>query len=54
MASSWRLSAVVLLKTGTPFAVTTPDGPGFGNVDGNGNDRPNLLGWALELAVWLG
>lgn len=36
-------SAVVLLKNGTPFTVTTPDGPGFGNVDGNGNDRPNLL-----------
>ena len=41
-ASGWSLSAVVLLKNGTPFSVTTPDGPGFGNVDGNGNDRPNL------------
>jgi hypothetical protein len=43
IASGWSLSAVVLLKNGTPFSVTTPDGPGFGNVDGNGNDRPNLL-----------
>lgn len=43
LASGWILSAVVLLKTGIPFAVTTPDGPGFGNVDGNGGDRPNLL-----------
>jgi hypothetical protein len=34
---------VVLLKKGTPFSVTTLDGPGFGNVDGNGGDRPNLL-----------
>jgi len=39
----WVVSAVTLLKTGTPFAVTTFDGPGFGNVDGNGGDRPNLL-----------
>jgi hypothetical protein len=37
-----RLSGVVLLKKGTPFSVTTLDGPGFGNVDGNGNDRPHL------------
>lgn len=39
----WRLTAAVLLKKGTPFTVTTLDGPGFGNVDGNGGDRPNLL-----------
>jgi hypothetical protein len=38
------LSAVALAKTGTPFTVLTgSDGPGFGNVDGNGNDRPNLI-----------
>jgi hypothetical protein len=43
LASNWIASAVVLLKKGTPFSVTTLDGPGFGNVDGNGNDRPNLL-----------
>jgi hypothetical protein len=40
--AGWSLSAVLLLKNGTPFSVTTPDGPGFGNVDGNGNDRPDL------------
>jgi hypothetical protein len=35
---------VVLLKSGTPFAVTSgSDAPGFGNVDGNGGDRPNLV-----------
>ncbi len=43
---AWRgftLSSVVLLKSGTPFTVQTgADGPGFGNVDGNGGDRPNL------------
>jgi hypothetical protein len=38
------LSIVALLKTGTPFTVTSgSDGPGFGNVDGNGGDRPHLL-----------
>lgn len=41
---NWNISAVVLLKTGMPFTVVAgSDGPGFGNVDGNGGDRPNLL-----------
>jgi hypothetical protein len=40
----WILSGVVLLKNGTPFQVTSgSDAPGFGNVDGNGADRPNLV-----------
>ncbi len=40
----WTVSAVTLIKSGTPFNVTTgADGPGFGNVDGNGGDRPHLL-----------
>ncbi len=40
----WQLSGVVLLKSGTPFAIDTgSDGPGFGNIDGTGRDRPNLL-----------
>ncbi len=40
----WELSSVVLLKTGTPFSVLTgSDGPGFGNVDGDNGDRPNIL-----------
>ncbi|MBI3697888.1 MAG: hypothetical protein HY238_24030 [Acidobacteria bacterium] len=40
----WDLSAVVLLKSGTPFNVVSgSDAPGYGNVDGNGGDRPNLL-----------
>jgi len=43
IGAGWTTSAVVLLKNGTPFTVTTPDGPGYGNVDGNGGDRPNLL-----------
>jgi hypothetical protein len=43
LSENWTVSSVALVKTGTPFTVTTLDGPGFGNVDGNGNDRPNLL-----------
>jgi hypothetical protein len=41
---SWDIGSVVLAKTGTPFSVITgSDGPGFGNVDGDQGDRPNLL-----------
>jgi hypothetical protein len=42
--SDWTVSAITLLKNGTPFTVVSgSDAPGFGNVDGNGGDRPNLL-----------
>ena len=42
--NGWNFSTIVLVKTGIPFNVVTgSDGPGFGNVDGNGGDRPNLL-----------
>jgi hypothetical protein len=40
---SWQISSVLLVKTGTPFTVRTADGPGYGNVDGAGSDRPHLL-----------
>ena len=41
---SWRLSTILLLKSGTPFNVRTgSDGPGFGNVDGASSDRPNVV-----------
>jgi hypothetical protein len=43
LTRNWIASGVVLLKKGTPFSVTTFDGPGYGNVDNNGNDRPNLV-----------
>jgi hypothetical protein len=44
VVNGWSLAGVALAKTGTPFTVQTgSDGPGFGNVDGNGGDRPNLL-----------
>ena len=40
----WNLSAILLMKSGTPFTVVSgSDSPGYGNVDGNGGDRPNLL-----------
>ena len=39
----WRLFAVVLVKSGTPFTVYTgSDAPGFGNVDGLSGDRPHV------------
>ena len=42
--AGWNLSAVVLVKTGTPFSVTSgSDAPPYGNADGSSNDRPNLL-----------
>jgi hypothetical protein len=41
--NSWIVSGVWLVRNGTPFGVTTFDGPGYGNVDGNGGDRPNLV-----------
>jgi hypothetical protein len=40
---TWQFSSVVLMKTGTPFAIRTADSPGNGNVDGAGSDRPYLL-----------
>jgi hypothetical protein len=43
-AGRWSLSSVLLLKSGLPFTVYSgSDSPGYGNVDGNGGDRPNLL-----------
>jgi hypothetical protein len=40
----WNVSTVILVKTGIPFNIASgSDAPGFGNVDGNGGDRPNLL-----------
>ncbi|MCC6342775.1 MAG: TonB-dependent receptor [Bryobacterales bacterium] len=40
----WSLSGVLLVKQGTPFTVGSgSDAPGFGNVDANGGDRPNIV-----------
>ncbi len=41
---NWSISGVVLLKTGTPFDLSTgSDAPGYGNVDGIRGDRPHIL-----------
>jgi hypothetical protein len=40
----WEVFAVALVKSGTPFTVFTgSDGPGYGNVDGSGSDRPDVV-----------
>jgi hypothetical protein len=40
----WSVSGVVLLKSGTPFSVSSgSDAPGFGNVDGGTGDRPHVI-----------
>lgn len=40
----WTLTGAAMLKNGTPFTLYVgSDAPGFGNVDGSGGDRPNLL-----------
>ncbi|MDE0436644.1 MAG: hypothetical protein OXH92_21825 [Bryobacterales bacterium] len=44
LLGGWELFTVVLLKSGTPFTVRSgSDAPGFGNVDGSGSDRVNVL-----------
>ncbi|MEQ1886130.1 MAG: hypothetical protein ABL967_13785 [Bryobacteraceae bacterium] len=41
---NWNVSGVYLLKSGTPFNITSgADGPGLGNVDGSNGDRPIVL-----------
>lgn len=40
----WQASSVVLWKSGTPFGIRAgSDGPGIGNVDGAGSDRPDVV-----------
>jgi hypothetical protein len=44
----WELSGTTTYKTGAPTHIHTgSDAPGFGNVDGVGGDRPNLLNPAI-------
>jgi len=44
IVGSWLLAGVVLLKSGSPFSIRSgADGPGFGNIDGVGSDRPNVI-----------
>ncbi|MDA1314811.1 MAG: hypothetical protein O2968_15870 [Acidobacteria bacterium] len=50
----WNLSAVALLKSGTPFTIEAgSDSPGLGNVDGDSGDRvhiiePTILGRTID------
>ena len=44
MFGRWEMFSVVLLKSGTPFSLSSgSDGPGFGNVDGTSGDRVHIL-----------
>jgi hypothetical protein len=48
LLGSWDISGVWLVKTGTPFSILTgSDAPGFGNVDGDQGDRPNIVNPAI-------
>jgi hypothetical protein len=40
----WQISGTTLFQSGLPFHLHTgSDSPGYGNVDGNPQDRPNIL-----------
>ena len=44
IVGGWQTTGVLLLKTGTPFTIETgSDARGFGNLDGQSGDRPNLV-----------
>ena len=44
IVGGWQTTGVLLLKTGTPFTIETgSDARGFGNLDGQNGDRPNLI-----------
>lgn len=43
LLNDWQLSGSTVIRTGTFFDFeTSSDAPGFGNVDGEGLDRPNV------------
>ena len=43
LLSRWTLSGTATFRSGTPFSVFTgSDGPGRGNIDSEGSDRPNI------------
>ena len=42
--SNWRLYGIYTFRSGTPYMIHTgSDAPGLGNVDGVGQERPNLV-----------
>ncbi len=54
LLQGWKISGVTEYRTGLWFRIkTSSDAPGFGNVDGEGDDRvnitnPNLLGKTID------
>ncbi|MBI3941232.1 MAG: TonB-dependent receptor [Acidobacteria bacterium] len=43
LLGGWTVSGTTVLRSGTPFSVFTgSDAPGWGNVDGEDKDRPNI------------
>ncbi|MBI4456404.1 MAG: TonB-dependent receptor [Acidobacteria bacterium] len=48
LLKGWQISGTTVFQSGTPIhAHTGSDGPGFGNVDGASQDRPNILNLAI-------
>jgi hypothetical protein len=44
IVGTWDIAGTLMMRSGTPFTVNTgSDAPGFGNVDGSGGDRPDLV-----------
>ncbi|MBI2816960.1 MAG: TonB-dependent receptor [Acidobacteria bacterium] len=44
----WQVSGVTTFQSGTPFHLHTgSDGPGYGNIDGDTTDRPNITNPSL-------
>ena len=43
----WDVSGTTIFRSGLPWQARTADGPGWGNLDGVPNDRPNLLNSSL-------
>ena len=44
ITTGWQVTSSTMFKTGTPLTLFVgSDAPGFGNVDGGGSDRPNIL-----------
>jgi hypothetical protein len=44
LLANWQVAGVNMWKMGTPMTFYVgSDGPGFGNVDGGGGDRPNIV-----------
>ncbi len=48
VAKGWQISGTTLFQSGVAYHFHTgSDAPGYGNVDGNTQDRPNILNPSL-------